>query len=126
MGAQKFTVGQVLWFPGSRWDGVAREVHVTKVGRVWLTLDGPHNGSRAGMNTMELDGWPTRRLYLSREHWAAEQRANIAWDTLRRNMQFRIPQWMLAETVMQAATLLGLDKPVREALERLDSVQVAP
>ena len=102
----RFTVGQTLWRV-SRHSG--RPCTVTKIGRKWATLDG---GERIDIKTMELEGYDFSftRIFLSEAHYLRELDDRNTWvafyDALKR--------WQPpadAQTIRQAAALLGIELP---------------
>lgn len=110
-------VGQTLLFVrGDRWSrrSVTRdsgyEVTIKKIGRKWAHL----SGGRGAVNIETLwvrDGeWETGRVYLSRDHFLAEQEAEQAWDALIGKIHHsNRPATITADAIHDAATLLGID-----------------
>lgn len=105
----KLAVGQTLWMVRTRGWGAPQEVVVAKIGRKWATLAG--NQGRVEIGTLWLDGdgySPPGQCYLSREVWEAEKRADVAWNALFRSYRRRPPD-LTADTIRQAAALLGIE-----------------
>ena len=102
-------IGDTLYYvPVSQWQQ-ARELVVTKVGRVWAEVSG--TGPRVQWRTLEMDEYGSRggRYYLSREAYEAEQARSAAWAALRKGMdRWSVPDGVTIADIEQAMALLKL------------------
>lgn len=111
MSADKYTVGQELYFEWCRYssrNGHGEAVTITKVGRKWLELS---NGHRVDKIRLVADGRgysSPGTAYLSREEREAQVRLQDAWRRLRVQMASVPGNGVTAERVAEAAKLLGL------------------
>lgn len=113
MSADKYTVGQELyfeWSPYSNRKGRGEAVTITKIGRKWLELS---NGFRVDKMRLVADGRgysSPGTAYVSREDRESQIRLQAAWHNLRRRMESHPGEGVTAERVAEAARLLGFSE----------------
>jgi hypothetical protein len=101
----RLTVGQTLW-RGSRYFG--GPCTVTKIGRKWASLN---SGERIDIKTMQLEGCGTQ-IFLSEAHYLRELEDWDAWQMFYRAVSDRRSKPPAdAQTIRQAAALLGIELP---------------
>lgn len=113
MSADKYTVGQELYFEWGRYssrNGGGEDVTITRVGRKWLELS---NGHRVDKVQLVADGRgysSPGTAYVSREERESQVRLQAAWRDLRKRMESLPGNGVTAERVAEAARLLGLSE----------------
>ncbi len=105
-------VGQKLWFVGYR--GNARQVTVTRIGRIWVTLEYPaHKPYRINPVNLEVDGGDYAspgQCYLSREVYENEKAVLRNWSDLIQRIHTPRPINNIGkEDLMKIKQLLGLE-----------------
>lgn len=85
---------------------------VTKVGRLWATLDG-RNG-RFGINTWRLDGRAgyssPGTVYPSEQEYNTQQELLKTWSEFRKKVQYQsMNDSVTVEKIRQAAAILGVE-----------------
>jgi hypothetical protein len=108
-----YSVGQKLWFVGSKINPRQYEIEVTKVGRLWATLgdDGRYRCDASG----QVDGGhyaSPGRCYVSREAYELEQARSAAWLKFKRMVADlpEMPCWMTLDALAQMSASFGDNK----------------
>lgn len=103
-----FEVGQKLWFVSSQRRGQEYEVTVSKVSRVWATLD---NGMRCDA-TGKVDGGKYQspgHCYTSRDAYEMEQARLNAWWKFKCELEHKqMPASLTIEALAQIAASLEI------------------
>ncbi len=106
--------GQTLLFLRSRSRAETvqfAEYTIERVGRVWAHTTGGRAAMRINKHTLVVDGGGYEspgRCYFSLDHYEAERQADAAWTALNQKVTYRRPPNMTAETIREAAALLGI------------------
>jgi hypothetical protein len=89
------------------------EVTVAKVGRKMLHVSAKWITATADLHTLQITSAVAGdRLYRSREEWEIEIAARLAWHRLHDHLRYNdCPPGLTAETIRQAAALLGVEVP---------------
>jgi len=106
----EYTVGQKVWFaPYSGHHGVACELTVTKVGRVWATLnDGRYRVAR-GLSAVDGDKRASPgALYASEEVYQEFIAVVTAWNGLKKAMGYYPPVGITRSDIAAAYVNLRL------------------
>lgn len=106
-----FKLGQKLWFVGIGKNPRQFEVEVTKVGRLWATLD---DGRYRCDTNGRVDGGEYQspgHCYVSREAYDLERTRSVAWWKFKRMVADlpEMPSWMALDELAQMAASLGKD-----------------
>lgn len=105
-------VGDVLYLPPERKYQDWSSYTVTKIGRVWISLDSYGRTNKCSIDGLMLDrgGYSPRQLYRDKEEYENSIRLSLAW----RDFEFDVRTVsadgkITLETIAQARALLGLD-----------------
>jgi len=106
----EYKVGQKLWYvPSDSRRGPGREVTISAIGRKWAVLD---NGVyRFDINTGRVDGGQYSSpgvVYKDEQTYLTFKEAQEAWDKLRYEMSYYLPNGVTKENILSAAKLLGM------------------
>jgi hypothetical protein len=111
-------VGQTLFYvPSTSWQGRAREVHVAKIGRKWISCGEGWGEIRADLATLRVigdgygDTWKGR-CYISKAVHEKKVRLSTMWDDTRRLFanQYSLPAHITEQDIITITAIMENQK----------------